>query len=139
MKKLIVLLAIPAALSAQTPAAPAKEGDNLPAEAVKVESGSPKEQAKERIEGYRQRVLKGESMGTLASMYSDDPGSASKGGRYPQVGRGMMVPEFEEVAFSLQPGEVSQVFETKFGYHFIQLLARNGEMVDLRHILIIPK
>ncbi|GIV27823.1 MAG: peptidylprolyl isomerase [Bacteroidia bacterium] len=95
--------------------------------------------AREQIESYRKRVLNGESMSVLAALYSEDPGSAKNGGRYDNVARGMMVPEFESVAFKLKPGEVSEVFESPYGFHFIQLIARKGELVDLRHILIIPK
>ncbi len=95
--------------------------------------------AREQIESYRKRVLNGESMSVLAALYSEDPGSAKNGGRYDNVARGMMVPEFEAVAFKLKPGEVSEVFESPYGYHFIQLIARKGELVDLRHILVIPK
>lgn len=98
-----------------------------------------KQLAREQLESYRKRVLNGESMSVLAALYSEDPGSAKNGGRYENVARGMMVPEFESVAFKLKPGEVSEIFETPYGFHFIQLIARKGELVDLRHILIIPK
>lgn len=99
-----------------------------------------KKEARETLEGYRQRVLKGEaSMSTLARLYSEDPGSAKDGGLYNNVGRGIMDPAFEAVAFRLKEEEVSNVFETSYGYHFILLVKRKGELVDLRHILIIPK
>lgn len=99
-----------------------------------------KKDAKETLEGYRQRILKGEAtMSTLARLYSEDPGSAKEGGRIDNVARGMMVPEFEAVAFKLKNGEVSNVFETSYGYHFIELVQRKGELLDLRHILLIPK
>ncbi len=102
-------------------------------------SAEAKQLAKEQIEAYRKRVLNGESMNVLAALYSEDPGSAKNGGKYENVARGMMVPEFEAVAFKLKSGEISEVFETPYGYHFIQLIARKGELVDLRHILVIPK
>ena len=102
-------------------------------------SEASKKEALTLIESYRQRVIKGESMSTLASLYSEDPGSAKNGGRYDSIVRGIMVPEFEKVAFSLKPNEISEVFETKYGFHFIQLVARKGEVVDVRHILVIPK
>lgn len=102
-------------------------------------SAEAKQLAREQLESYRKRVLNGESMSVLAALYSEDPGSAKNGGKYENVARGMMVPEFEAVAFKLKPGEVSDIFETPYGYHFIQLIARKGELVDLRHILIIPK
>jgi peptidyl-prolyl cis-trans isomerase SurA len=94
--------------------------------------------AKEQLEEYRARVVKGEKMSTLARLYSEDPGSAPKGGYY-QFGRGVMDPAFEAVAFRLKQGEVSNVFETAYGYHFIELQARKGEMVEVKHILIVPK
>jgi len=53
--------------------------------------------------------------------------------------RGQMVPEFEAVAFRLKQGEVSEIFETTYGFHFMQLVARKGESVDVRHILMSPK
>lgn len=103
-------------------------------------SAEEKKSAKEVLESYRQRVIKGEaSMSTLARLYSEDPGSAKDGGFIPNVTRGMMVPEFEAVAFRLKNGEVSNVFETAYGYHFIELVQRKGELLDLRHILVIPK
>ncbi len=95
--------------------------------------------AREQIQGYRERVVKGESMSVLAALYSEDPGSAKQGGRIDGVLRGVMVAEFESVAFRLKNGEVSEVFETPYGFHFIELIARRGEALDLRHILLSPK
>ena len=92
--------------------------------------------AKEKIESYRQRVLKGENMATLATLYSEDPGSVKTGGMYYNIARGQFVPEFESVAFNMQPGEVSEVFETQYGFHFVQLVARRGDLIDVRHILV---
>lgn len=102
-------------------------------------SDEAKKMVRDQLEGYRQRVINGESMSVLAALYSEDPGSAKNGGRYETVMRGQMVPEFEAVAFRLKPGEVSEIFETTYGFHFIQLLARRGESVDVRHILMSPK
>lgn len=92
---------------------------------------------KERLEGYRQRVLKGEDFATLAILYSQD-GSAKSGGDLGFVGRGDFVPEFESAAFRLRAGEISEVIETKFGFHLIQLIERRGEQINVRHILIKP-
>jgi peptidyl-prolyl cis-trans isomerase SurA len=72
-------------------------------------------------------------------LYSEDPGSAKEGGLITNVFKGQMAPEFEATAFRLKVGEISNVFETSYGYHFIQLVARKGDLLDLRHILIIPK
>ncbi|HRG00547.1 MAG TPA: peptidylprolyl isomerase [Bacteroidia bacterium] len=95
-----------------------------------------KKDAKKLCEYYRQRVLRGENMASIAKLYSEDPGSAQNGGQYNGIVKGMMVPEFEKVAFSLKPGEISEVFETEFGFHFIQLISRKGDVLSLRHVLI---
>lgn len=98
-----------------------------------------KQEARAQLEVYRQRVLKGESMSVLCALYSEDPGSAKNGGRYESVMRGQFVPEFEAVAFRMKPGEISEIFESPYGYHFIELVGRKGESVDVRHLLIAPK
>jgi peptidyl-prolyl cis-trans isomerase SurA len=111
------------------------------AEIVKkpVISAEEKALAKQKCEELRQRVLKGESMANLAILYSDDPGSGKYGGLYKDIKRREFDPEFEKRAFSLNDGEYSEVFETQFGYHFLQVVHRHGELVDVRHILIVPK
>ena len=95
-----------------------------------------KKDARKLAEYYRMRVVRGESMSSIAKLYSEDAGSASNGGLYNNVVRGMMVSEFEKVAFNLKPGEISEVFETSYGFHFIRLLSRKGETLSLRHLLI---
>ena len=103
-------------------------------------SAEAKLKAKADLESYRQRVINGQSsMTTMARLYSEDPGSATNGGFYANVTRGTMDPAFEAVAFRLKNGEVSNVFESSYGYHFIELVQRKGELLDLRHILVIPK
>ncbi len=95
---------------------------------------------KERLEGFKTRILDGENFSTLAILYSDDPGSAKKGGELGMFGRGEMYTEFEAVAFSLQDGdELSEIFETDAGFHLVQLIERRGEYVNVRHILLQPK
>ena len=98
-----------------------------------------KDQVKQRLNDIRERILKGAKFTTLASLYSDDEQSAKNGGELGFFSRGDMVSEFESMAFSLQPGEISPVFETKYGYHIIQMIARQGERVNCRHILLMPK
>lgn len=98
--------------------------------------GRTKDEARQLIESLRERVLKGESFATLATQYSEDPGSAKTGGQLSAFGRGQTVPEFEEVAYSLKIGEISKVFETKYGFHFMEVLAREGDKVLARHILL---
>jgi peptidyl-prolyl cis-trans isomerase SurA len=98
-----------------------------------------KKAARAKLDVYRQRVLNGESMAVIATLYTEDPGSAKTGGKYENIARGMFMPSFEAVAFRLKPGEVSEIFETPYGYHFIQLIVRKGELVDVRHILVTAK
>lgn len=98
-----------------------------------------KKVVKEKLEGLRNRVLKGEDFGTLAYLYSEDPGSAKQNGELGFVTRNALVPEFATVAFTIKPGEVSDIVETEYGYHLIQLIEKRGEQVNVRHILLIPK
>jgi len=111
------------------------------AEIVKDPPLSPEElsAAKEKIAALRARIIKGEKFATLAILYSEDPGSAPKGGELGLFGRGDMYPEFEAAAFSLKKGEVSDIIKTKAGFHILQLIERRGEYVNVRHILIVPK
>jgi peptidyl-prolyl cis-trans isomerase SurA len=110
-------------------------------EIVKIPPVSDEEVAavKERLTNYRERVLRGEKFGALARLYSDDPGSASKGGDLGFVERGTLYPEFEAAAFNLKTGEISQVVKTQAGYHIIQMIERRGESIRVAHILIQPK
>lgn len=99
-----------------------------------------KAKARARIEEYRQRITEGgESFAELAKKYSDDPGSGSKGGDLGWQKRGTFVPEFEATVYNLEPDQVSQIIETEFGFHIIQLLERRGNLVHARHILIRPE
>jgi len=97
-------------------------------------------EARDKIVALRDRVLKGEKFSTLAVLYSEDPGSAAKGGELGLFSRGSMAPEFESAAFALKnKNDISEVIKTKFGYHVLQLIERKGDFVNVRHILIIPK
>jgi peptidyl-prolyl cis-trans isomerase SurA len=105
-----------------------------------VFSAEAKKLARDQIESYRERVVKGQSsMSTLARLYSEDPASAKEGGFYANMARGGLDPAFEAAAFRLKTGEISNVFESAYGYHFIELIQRRGDLLDLRHILVIPK
>jgi len=73
----------------------------------------------------------------LAEKYSQDPGSAQRGGDLGYFARGTMLPEFERVAFALQPGEISDIVRTRLGYHIIRAEDRRGEDIRARHILLI--
>ncbi|MEO6849867.1 MAG: peptidylprolyl isomerase, partial [Mucilaginibacter sp.] len=93
---------------------------------------------KDKAEELWNRVKKGEDFATLARLYSQDPGSASDGGDMGFAERNSYVKEFAAWAFKLKAGEISPVFETDFGFHFLQVIERRGEQVHVRHILIIP-
>ncbi len=96
--------------------------------------------ARQKISSLRDRILKGEKFATMAILYSEDPGSATKGGELGLFGRGTMFPEFEAAAFNLKnKGDVSEIIKTKAGFHVMQLIERKGEFVNVRHILIVPK
>ncbi len=96
---------------------------------------------KSRLRDYADRVTKGESdFSTLAILYSEDPGSASRGGELGFMGRGQLVPEYAAVAFNLNdPKKVSKIVESEFGFHIIQLIEKRGDRVNTRHILLRPR
>ena len=96
-------------------------------------------ETKKKLNKLRDRINKGESFGTLAILYSEDPGSSRNGGLYTSIKRGMFVKEFEAVMFGLEEGEVSEVFKTEYGYHIAFLEERREGEVDIRHILMSPK
>lgn len=83
------------------------------------------EKAKKKAEDILKRINNGEDFAKLAKENSDDPGSASKGGDLGYFGKGEMVPEFEEVAFSLKKDEVSEIVKSEYGYHIIKLTDKN--------------
>lgn len=94
---------------------------------------------KEKLRDLRRRIMNGENFATLAILYSEDPGSAAKGGEIGFYGRGELYPEYEAIAFKLQEGEVSEIIETQAGFHIVQLLQRKGDYVNTRHILLMTK
>ena len=104
-----------------------------------VVSEAERDRVRAELAALRERVVKGEKFSMLATLYSQDPGTASKGGELGFFSRGDMVGEFEAAAFALKPGEVSPIIETQFGFHIIQLIERRGNSINVRHILIIPK
>lgn len=94
---------------------------------------------KDRLREYTDRVNRGESFSTLAILYSED-GSSTNGGELGFNGRSAWVPEFSNAAFSLtDPKKVSNIVETEYGYHILQLIERRGDRVNVRHILLKPK
>lgn len=93
----------------------------------------------DRLKSFKERIKKGDDFSTLAVLYSEDPGSAKKGGELGMFKRGDMRIEFEAAAFKLKPGEISDIVETEDGFHIIQMIERKGEYINVRHILLQPK
>ena len=98
-----------------------------------------KQKVIDRLKEFKKEVLGGASFFSRAVLYSQDPGSRSNGGFYKMNRKTPFVKEFKDVAFSLGEGEISEPFETDFGYHIIYVEKIRGQDVDLRHILLVPK
>lgn len=95
---------------------------------------------RKKLEDLRNRIVQGKvTFDVAATLNSEDPGSAMKGGELGMVPQGVMVPEFDAVALSLKDGEISPVFKTQYGYHIMQMIERKGERYNARHILLSPK
>ena len=101
-------------------------------------SETEKFEVKDRLNQLRQRIAGGDDFSTMAILYSQDPGTSRKGGELGFVSKTDVVPEFANVAFSLKDNRVSQVFESEFGFHIVQLIERRGDLVNVRHILMVP-
>jgi peptidyl-prolyl cis-trans isomerase SurA len=102
-------------------------------------SDSEKQKVIDKLNQFKKEVQAGESsFATKAVLYSQDPGSRATGGYYKMNKKTQFVKEFKEVAFSLQEGEISEPFETDFGYHIIYVEKIKGQDLELRHILLIP-
>lgn len=99
-------------------------------------SASQKEATKQKLRELRERLLAGEDFHELAKKYSEEPGASQSGGELGRVGRGAMVSAFEAMAFKLKKGEISEPFESPFGFHIMQLNDRRGNEYDSRHILM---
>ena len=109
---------------------------------VKVPKVDPllKKYAKDKIAGLRDDIITGrKDFADVAFNNSDDPGSAKQGGCYTNIQRGTFVPEFDAVAFRMKENEISDVFETSYGYHILKVKSRRGEEIDVCHILITPQ
>jgi len=102
-------------------------------------SNQEKESIREKLDKFRKRVYDGEDFKVLAALYSDDPGTSNNGGDLGWMNRGELVPKFERAAFRLKDNEISEVIETEFGFHIIQMISRRGEQINVRHILLKPK
>lgn len=93
---------------------------------------------KEKLLSIRERIINGEKFSTLARIYSEDPGSARKGGELGMASKSIFWPAFSDAAMSLKPGVISQIVETPDGFHIIEVLEKKGDMFNARHILIKP-
>jgi len=91
-----------------------------------------------KLEEIRQQIVDGADFAELAQKFSDDPGSGRIGGDLGWTSRGKFVPEFEAAAYSLEENELSEIVESQFGFHLIQLLERRGNRIHTRHVLIRP-
>ena len=94
---------------------------------------------KEKLLSLRERVINGEKFSTLARIYSEDPGSAMRGGELGMTPKSNFWPVFSDAAISLKPGMISQIVETPDGFHIIEVIEKKGDMFNARHILIKPK
>lgn len=125
------------------------EKDSLPLMNAEVElaqivkypvvSKEAQQEAIDKLNELKEKIESGMSFSSMAIFYSEDPGSSKEGGVYKGIKRGQFVKEFEAVAFNLKKGEISDPFETEYGYHIVQLMDKKGQELDLRHILIKPK
>ncbi|KAA9333699.1 peptidylprolyl isomerase [Adhaeribacter soli] len=122
--------------------------DSLPYYSTEVEVGQivkigkpsrkNRDEARKKLEDIKKRIEAGEDFATLARRYSEDPASAADGGTLGFFKKKELVPEYEAAALSLEPGKLSRVVESQFGFHLIQLIERRGEEFNTRHILIKP-
>ncbi len=97
-------------------------------------------EAREKLLNIRERIINGERFSTLAVLYSEDPGSARRGGELGFRTRDELDPEFAKAAFRLtDDGGVSRIVESEYGFHIIQLISKQGNQINVRHILITPK
>ncbi len=94
---------------------------------------------RERLLAIRERIINGEKFSTLARIYSQDPASARRGGELGMASKSIFWPAFSDAAMALKPGVVSQIVETPDGFHLIEVLEKNGDMFNARHILLKPE
>ena len=122
--------------------------DNLPVIPIKYQMSQiciyPDREAanmavKERLLEIRERIINGEKFSTLARLYSEDTGSARKGGELGMASRNIFWPAFSDAAMALKPGSVSQIVETPDGFHIIQVIEKKGDSFNARHILLKPQ
>ncbi|MGV3640738.1 MAG: peptidylprolyl isomerase, partial [Adhaeribacter sp.] len=120
--------------------------DSIPYFSTEVEIGqivklaqigkAQKDEARKKLLELKKRIEAGESFAALATQFSEDPGSAAKGGELGFFKKKELVPEYEATALKLEPGQIADPVESAFGFHLIQLIERRGEEFNSRHILI---
>ena len=94
---------------------------------------------KDKLLSLRERIMNGEKFSTLARIYSEDPGSARRGGELGMASKSIFWPAFSDAAMALRPGTISQIVETPDGFHIIEVIEKRGDMFNARHILIKPQ
>ena len=94
---------------------------------------------REKLLSLRERIMNGEKFSTLARIYSEDPGSARRGGELGMASKSIFWPAFSDAAMSLRPGTISQIVETPDGFHIIEVIEKKGDMFNARHILLKPQ
>ena len=94
---------------------------------------------REKLLSLRERIMNGERFATLARIYSEDPGSARRGGELGMASKSIFWPAFSDAAMALRPGTISQIVETPDGFHIIEVIEKKGDMFNARHILLKPQ
>lgn len=94
---------------------------------------------REKLLDLRERIINGERFATLARMYSEDPASSRRGGELGMASKSIYWPVFSDAAMALKPGVISQIVETPDGFHIIEVIEKNGDMFNARHILMKPQ
>ena len=94
---------------------------------------------REKLLSLRERIMNGEKFATLARIYSEDPGSARRGGELGLASKSIFWPVFADAAMALRPGTISQIVETPDGFHIIEVIEKKGDMFNARHILLKPQ
>ena len=94
---------------------------------------------REKLLSLRERIMNGEKFSTLARIYSEDPGSARRGGELGMASKSIFWPVFSDAAMALRPGTISQIVETPDGFHIIEVIEKKGDMFNARHILLKPQ
>jgi peptidyl-prolyl cis-trans isomerase SurA len=102
-------------------------------------SGEEEDRLKSKLREFKKRVENGEDFGTLAYLYSADPGSAEQNGELGMMDKTDLVAEFANAATGLAPDQMSDIVKSPFGYHLIQMIERKGDRINVRHILLIPQ